>query len=82
MASTARLLLIIAVVLPAPLTFAQQQPPDPRSQTSQDVRLKCREAARTICDVGNAPDREAFRRCVTENKDKLPPECAAPGQKR
>jgi hypothetical protein len=54
-----------------------QQPQPPKSEVGDDLRLMCREAARKICNPGIPPDREAFRRCATENRDKLPAQCSA-----
>jgi hypothetical protein len=55
-----------------------QQPPPPKSEVSDDLRLMCREAARKICNPGIPPDRQAFRRCAAENRDKLRARCSAP----
>jgi hypothetical protein len=60
---------------------ASAQPLSLPSQAEQDVRTRCREAARKICNAGISTDRTSFRQCVTENADKLPPECAAARQR-
>ncbi len=59
---------------------ASAQPLPLPSQAEQDVQSRCREAARKICNADLSTDRAAFRRCVTENLDKLPAECAAARQ--
>jgi hypothetical protein len=68
--------LITLAALPGSAALAQQPQPS-KSEVSDDLRLMCRDAARKICNPGVPPDREAFRRCAAENRDKLPAPCSA-----
>jgi hypothetical protein len=70
------LVLIILAALPGNAALAQQ-PQASKPEISHELRLTCREAARKICNPGVPPDRVAFRRCVVENRDKLPSQCSA-----
>jgi hypothetical protein len=49
---------------------------DAASRASGELRLACREAARKVCQPGLVPDFPALSRCLAENKDKLPTQCA------
>jgi hypothetical protein len=66
--------LIMLAALPCGAAFGQQAP---KPEVSDELRLACRDAARKICNPGVPPNREVFRQCVREDRDKLPAQCAA-----
>jgi hypothetical protein len=72
-----RLSIILAfVTFVRPETAAAQQGHKPQAEVSEQVQQMCRREVRKFCRT-ILPSQAAIRRCVAENKDRLPQQCLA-----
>ncbi|MBZ9719199.1 hypothetical protein LB519_15240 [Mesorhizobium sp. AD1-1] len=72
-----RLSIILAfITLVLPGTAAAQQEQSSQPEVSAEVRQMCKREVRKLCRT-LLPTKAAIRRCVAENRDKLPEQCLA-----